>query len=299
MLSRWLAANARVELAGARPSRAVVQDGPDMWKLTRTVARLLGRVQSERGKINLVIVFPWVRLLSPLFYEDAQIFIFPRPHKRFRGPVFAGCRRGFRLKPSPDTKHDVPRLIRGAESQIIGVLVRTVLQLGFAVQSSGKKRCGRRVGELRKWVSACSEPTGSPACEPLGLGGVFFPGVLWTGGTGTFASRRRSKCQLHPRNSLQYVSRNRVQLATGLMKDSAQTLAQVASMSGFESYSTFAATFEANHGVSPARFRSGLQELSCESQAAELGQSFDQTDAGVFCGFRGSHSSSPPGKVTR
>jgi len=56
----------------------------------------------------------------------------------------------------------------------------------------------------------------------------------------------------------QYVSRNRVQLATGLMKDSALTLAQVASMSGFESYSTFAATFKADRGVSPARFRSGL-----------------------------------------
>jgi AraC family transcriptional regulator len=56
----------------------------------------------------------------------------------------------------------------------------------------------------------------------------------------------------------QYVSRNRVHLAAGLMKDSALTLAQVASMSGFESYSTFAATFKADRGVSPARFRSGL-----------------------------------------
>jgi AraC family transcriptional regulator len=56
----------------------------------------------------------------------------------------------------------------------------------------------------------------------------------------------------------QYVSLSRVKLATGLMKDSALTLAQVASMSGFESYSTFAATFKADRGVSPARFRAGL-----------------------------------------
>ena len=56
----------------------------------------------------------------------------------------------------------------------------------------------------------------------------------------------------------QYVSRSRVKLATGLMRDSALTLAQVASMSGFESYSTFAATFKADRGVSPARFRAGL-----------------------------------------
>jgi AraC family transcriptional regulator len=56
----------------------------------------------------------------------------------------------------------------------------------------------------------------------------------------------------------QYVSRSRVQLATGLMRDSRLTLAQVASMSGFESYSTFAATFKADRGVSPARYRSGL-----------------------------------------
>jgi AraC family transcriptional regulator len=56
----------------------------------------------------------------------------------------------------------------------------------------------------------------------------------------------------------QYVLRNRVQLAIGLMKDSALTLAQVAAMSGFESYSTFAATFKVDRGVSPARFRSDL-----------------------------------------
>jgi AraC family transcriptional regulator len=56
----------------------------------------------------------------------------------------------------------------------------------------------------------------------------------------------------------QYVSRRRVQLAAGLMKDPALTLAEVASMSGFESYSTFATSFKASRGVSPARFRVGL-----------------------------------------
>jgi AraC family transcriptional regulator len=56
----------------------------------------------------------------------------------------------------------------------------------------------------------------------------------------------------------QYVSRRRIQLATGLMKDSALTLAEVASMSGFESYSTFAATFKTARGISPAHFRAAL-----------------------------------------
>jgi hypothetical protein len=39
-------------------------------------------------------------------------FYFSRPHKLFRRPASAGCRRCFRIKPCPDTKHDVPRLIR-------------------------------------------------------------------------------------------------------------------------------------------------------------------------------------------
>lgn len=52
-----------------------------------------------------------------------------------------------------------------------------------------------------------------------------------------------------------YVSRLRVQLATGLMKDSLLSLSQVAALSGFASYSTFAATFSAEHGLSPAHFR--------------------------------------------
>ncbi len=56
----------------------------------------------------------------------------------------------------------------------------------------------------------------------------------------------------------QYVSRSRVELATGLMRDAGLTLAQVAMMSGFDSYSTFAATFKSVRGESPARFRAAL-----------------------------------------
>jgi AraC family transcriptional regulator len=56
----------------------------------------------------------------------------------------------------------------------------------------------------------------------------------------------------------QYVARLRAQLAAGLMRDASLTLAQVAVMSGFESYSSFAATFKATHAVSPTRFRAAL-----------------------------------------
>lgn len=56
----------------------------------------------------------------------------------------------------------------------------------------------------------------------------------------------------------QYVSRRRVEVAAGLMRDPALTLAEIASMSGFESYSTFAATFKTIRGVSAARFRAGF-----------------------------------------
>lgn len=52
-----------------------------------------------------------------------------------------------------------------------------------------------------------------------------------------------------------YVSRVRVRLAIGLMKDPSLTLAQVAELAGFGSYSTFAATFKAEQGVSAASFR--------------------------------------------
>jgi hypothetical protein len=82
-----------------------------------------------------------------------------KPKGGLNGAPSIGCRCGKKVvKPCP----------------WFGVLVRTVLQFGFTVQSSGKKRCGRRVGKLRKWVSACNEPTGSPACEPLSLCDVCF-----------------------------------------------------------------------------------------------------------------------------
>jgi AraC-like DNA-binding protein len=56
----------------------------------------------------------------------------------------------------------------------------------------------------------------------------------------------------------QYVSRHRIQLATGLMHDPGLTLTQVANLSGFDSYSTFAATFKAVRERSPAQFRASL-----------------------------------------
>jgi AraC-like DNA-binding protein len=56
----------------------------------------------------------------------------------------------------------------------------------------------------------------------------------------------------------QYVSRTRVQISKGLMRDASLSLAQIAAMSGFDSYSTFAATFKASQRVSPAQFRAGL-----------------------------------------
>jgi AraC-like DNA-binding protein len=56
----------------------------------------------------------------------------------------------------------------------------------------------------------------------------------------------------------QYVSRMRVQIAMGLMRDGSLSLTQISTMSGFESYSTFATTFKASRGVAPAHFRAGL-----------------------------------------
>ncbi len=56
----------------------------------------------------------------------------------------------------------------------------------------------------------------------------------------------------------QYVLQQRIHIASGLMKDAALTLPQVASMAGFESYSTFAASFKAARGIAPAKFRAKL-----------------------------------------
>ncbi len=52
-----------------------------------------------------------------------------------------------------------------------------------------------------------------------------------------------------------YVSRLRVQLAIGLMRDHTLSLNELAASSGFTSYSTFAATFVAERGMSPSAFR--------------------------------------------
>ena len=43
------------------------------------------------------------------------------------------------------------------------------------------------------------------------------------------------------------------------MRDAALTLAEVAAMAGFETYSTFAAAFKAQRGIAPARFRATLR----------------------------------------
>jgi AraC family transcriptional regulator len=52
-----------------------------------------------------------------------------------------------------------------------------------------------------------------------------------------------------------YVSRLRVELGVGLMRDRALPLADIAALTGFASYSTYAATFQAEKGVSPSQFR--------------------------------------------
>jgi AraC family transcriptional regulator len=52
-----------------------------------------------------------------------------------------------------------------------------------------------------------------------------------------------------------YVSRLRVELAVGLMRDRALPLTEIAVLTGFASYSTYAATFQAEMGVSPSQFR--------------------------------------------
>ena len=93
--------------------------------------------------------FPSSCRLSPLFYEGDQIFIFPAPISCLGKRLI--CRLPTRLsaKAVPRHKARCAAAHSRAESRIIGVLVRTVLQLGLTVQSADKKRCGRRVGELR------------------------------------------------------------------------------------------------------------------------------------------------------
>jgi hypothetical protein len=48
MLSRWLAADARLRTRQCRARQGRREDGADMWILTNTVVRLLGRVKSGR-----------------------------------------------------------------------------------------------------------------------------------------------------------------------------------------------------------------------------------------------------------
>lgn len=52
-----------------------------------------------------------------------------------------------------------------------------------------------------------------------------------------------------------YVSRLRVELTVGLMHDQALPLAEIAALTGFASYSTYAASFQTEKGVSPSQFR--------------------------------------------
>lgn len=63
----------------------------------------------------------------------------------------------------------------------------------------------------------------------------------------------------------QYVARERIGVATGLMNDEDLSLTQIATMAGFESYSTFATTFKACRGVSPSRLRSSLHPFLMQS----------------------------------
>lgn len=58
----------------------------------------------------------------------------------------------------------------------------------------------------------------------------------------------------------QYVARERIRVAVGLMRDAALSLTQIAMMAGFESYSSFAATFKASRGASPSQFRESVAD---------------------------------------
>jgi hypothetical protein len=74
-------------------------------------------------------------------------FYFSRPHKLLRyfpATVRLPTKAVPRHKARCAAAHSTSRISNHRSP------IRTVLQLGFAVQSSGKKRCGRRVGELRK-----------------------------------------------------------------------------------------------------------------------------------------------------
>ena len=89
--------------------------GDEKDRLIRPSGRASGRrpwVAVWFQECNVPVLFPSRYRLSPLFYEGGSNIYFSRPHKLLRRALFAGCQRGFRLMPCPDTMHDVPRLIR-------------------------------------------------------------------------------------------------------------------------------------------------------------------------------------------
>jgi hypothetical protein len=63
------------------------------------------------ARISFSRVFLEVLAKSFVLRRCSNLY-FPRPHKLLRRPVSAGRRRCFWIKPCPDTKHEVPRLIR-------------------------------------------------------------------------------------------------------------------------------------------------------------------------------------------
>jgi hypothetical protein len=90
--------------------------------------------------------FPSRCRLSPLFYEDDQIFIFPAPINCFRRALI--CRLPARLSSKSVPRHKArpfgEQNLKSSESWL-GRYYSSVLPS----RVPGKKRCGRRVGELR------------------------------------------------------------------------------------------------------------------------------------------------------
>ena len=128
--------SARVGALRCRAKQGRREDGADVWILTSIIVRFFGRFRERKeffgnhggalllhhraihrlptAGVGVSSSVPPQSLLSPKSFvlRRCSNFYFSRPHKLFRGPVSAGCRRCFRIKPCPDTKHDVPRLIR-------------------------------------------------------------------------------------------------------------------------------------------------------------------------------------------
>src|ERR1700735_2019159 len=109
-------------MAGQPPARRSCErielrkiDRSAPWGVPGVAALGCGLVSGMQGSC---LWLPLRRRLSPVFYEGAQILFFPAP---------ISC-LGERYLPAAHSM-----------SRIIGLLDRTVLQLGLAVQSSGKK----------------------------------------------------------------------------------------------------------------------------------------------------------------